>query len=93
MLELADAVDVIARALAENASPEIGRSGLIAVAESTGRLPRTESLSTETVLAQLRSVVVDLLQVTGLDVDDAVAAMPPERPRVLSGVERRRGVP
>ncbi len=81
MLELADAVDIIARALAENASPEIGRSGLITVAESTGRLPRTESLSTETVLAQLRSVVVDLLQVTGLDVDDAVAAMPPERPR------------
>ena len=30
-----------------------------------GRLPRTASLSTETVLAQLRSVVVDLLQVTG----------------------------
>ena len=37
--------------------------------------------ATETVLAQLRSVVVDLLQVTGLDVDDAVAALPPERPR------------
>ena len=43
---------------------------------ATGRLPRTESLATETVLAQLRSVVVDLLQVTGLDVDDAVAAHP-----------------
>ena len=81
MLSLADAVDVIARALAENASPEIGRSGMLAVAEATGRLPRTASLATETVLAQLRSVVVDLLQVTGLDVDDAVAAIPPEQPR------------
>jgi uncharacterized membrane protein YgaE (UPF0421/DUF939 family) len=81
MLELADAVDVIARALAENASPEIGRSAMLAVGESTGRLPRTASLATETVLAQLRSVVVDLLQVTGLDVDAAIEALPPEQPR------------
>jgi hypothetical protein len=81
MLELADAVDVIARALAENASPEIGRAGMLAVAESTGRLPRTASLATETVLAQLRSVVVDLLQVTGLGVDEAIEALPPEQPR------------
>lgn len=81
MLELADAVDVIARALAENASPEIGRAAMLQVAQGTGGLPRTSSLSTETVLAQLRSVVIDLLQVTGLDVDDAVAAMPPEQPR------------
>ncbi len=81
ILELADAVDVIGRSLAENASPEVGRTGLIAAAEHTGSLPRTSSLATETVLAQLRSVIVDLLQVTGLDVDAAVAAMPPEQPR------------
>jgi len=81
ILELADAVDIIARALAENASPEVGRTGLIAAAVRTGGLPRTFSLATETVLAQLRSVIVDLLQVTGLDVDAAVAAMPPEQPR------------
>jgi uncharacterized membrane protein YgaE (UPF0421/DUF939 family) len=81
MLELADAVDVIARSLADNASPQMGRSGLQAAAEGTGTLPRTSSLATETVLAQLRSVIVDLLQVTGLDVDAAVAAMPPEQPR------------
>ncbi len=59
----------------------MGRSGLRAAAERTGTLPRTSSLATETVLAQLRSVIVDLLQVTGLDVDAAVAAMPPEQPR------------
>ena len=81
LLDLADAADVIARALSENASPEIGRTSMLEVAQGTAALPRTSSLSTETVLAQLRSVVVDLLQVTGLDVDDAVAAVPPEQRR------------
>ena len=81
MLDLADATDVIGRALAENASPEVGRTAVLRVAEETGRVPRTDSLATETVLAQTRSAVVDLLQVTGLDVDAAIAALPPERPR------------
>lgn len=79
--ELADAADLIARALAENASPEIGRKAVLAVAVATSHLPRTDNLVVETVLAQLRSVVVDLLQVTGVDVDDAIAAVPRERPR------------
>lgn len=77
--QLADASDIIARALSENASPAIGRSGLERVALLTAELPRTESLATETILAQTRSVVVDLLQVTGLDVDEAIAAVPRER--------------
>lgn len=81
LLELAGATDIIARALSENASPEIGRTALLAVAADTATVPRTESLATETVLAQIRSTVVDLLQVTGLDVDQAVAAVPRERPR------------
>lgn len=81
LLELADATEVIARALSENASPEAGRPAVLRVAERTGRVPRTASLASETVLAQARSVVVDLLQLTGLDVDEAIAALPPERPR------------
>ena len=81
LLELAGATDVMGRALSENASPEIGRPALLAVAAGTGRVPRTASLATETVLAQIRSTVVDLLQVTGLDVDQAIAALPPESPR------------
>lgn len=79
--ELADATDVMARALAENASPSIGRAGLLRVALLTAQLPRTSRLSTETVLAQTRSVMVDLLQVSGLELDDAIAALPPERER------------
>ncbi|MBC9821392.1 FUSC family protein [Terrabacter sp. MAHUQ-38] len=81
LLELAGATDVMGRALSENASAEIGRSALLVVAAGTGEVPRTPSLATETVLAQIRSTVVDLLQVTGLDVDQAIAALPPERPR------------
>lgn len=81
MEDLADATDVIARALSENASPEVGQKALLAVAVGTSHLPRTPNLVTETVLAQLRSVVVDLLQLTGLDVDEAISAMPRERPR------------
>jgi uncharacterized membrane protein YgaE (UPF0421/DUF939 family) len=81
LARLAEATDTIARALAENASPEVGRRALLDVAVGTSQLPRTTSLVTESVLAQLRSVVVDLLQLTGLDVDEAIAAMPRERPR------------
>jgi hypothetical protein len=81
MANLAEATDTIARALSENASPEVGRQALLDVAVATSKLPRTTSLVTESVLAQLRSVVVDLLQLTGLDVDEAIAAMPRERPR------------
>ncbi len=79
--DLADATDVVARALSENASPEVGRRGLLDVAVQTSHLPRTSNLVVETVLAQLRAVVVDLLQVAGLDVDEAIGAMPRERPR------------
>jgi uncharacterized membrane protein YgaE (UPF0421/DUF939 family) len=81
LLELAEATDVMGRALSENASPEIGRPALLVVAAGTGEVTRTSSLATETVLAQIRSTVIDLLQVTGLDVDQAIAALPPERPR------------
>jgi uncharacterized membrane protein YgaE (UPF0421/DUF939 family) len=81
ILDLADATDVMGRALAENASPEVGRPALLRVALETGQVPRTDSLATETVLAQIRSAVVDLLQVSGLDVDAAIAALPQERRR------------
>ncbi|NUR17596.1 MAG: aromatic acid exporter family protein, partial [Dermatophilaceae bacterium] len=76
ILQLAAATDVVGRALSENASPEVGRPAMLAVARATAALPRTSSLATETVLAQIRSTVVDLLQVTGLDVDQAIAAVP-----------------
>lgn len=81
MDQLADAADVLARALHEGAAPGAGRAVLLAVAARTATLERTPYLSVEVVLAQMRSVCVDLLQVTGLTVDEAVAALPPVETR------------
>ncbi len=75
--DLAAAAEVVSHVLSDNASPEVARPPLLAVGAATAGLPRTGQLSVEVVLAQIRSVVVDLLQVTGLDVDAAVASLPP----------------
>lgn len=79
--DLADAAEVVARALAENAHPEVGRSALLRVAQQTAELERP-GLMVGVLLVQLRSVLVDLLQLTGLDDEAALAALPrlPERP-------------
>ena len=55
---------------------EQGRGGIVAVARKTDRLERG-SLSVGVLLVQIRSLIVDLLQVTGLDYEEAVAIMPP----------------
>ena len=78
--DLARAVEILSEALTDNAAPEVGRSALLAVGRATGDLERIGGLSTEVVLAQVRSVVVDLLQVTGLDTGEALAALPPVQP-------------
>lgn len=74
---LADAAEILADVLVDNSSLSAARPPLLAVARATGDLERTGGLSTEVVLAQVRSVVVDLLQVTGLDTGEALAALPP----------------
>ncbi|MDQ2796843.1 MAG: FUSC family protein [Actinomycetota bacterium] len=78
--DLADAVGIVARVLGENASASMGRGGIVAVGQATADLERG-LLSTDVLLAQIRSVVVDMLQVTGMTYEDAVAAIPalPER--------------
>ena len=89
--DLADATDIMARVLAENAPAAMARAGIAAVGESTARLPRG-TISIDVLLVQIRSLVVDLLEVTGLDNEEAVAAMPtlPERPSRRSGQRPRR---
>ena len=79
--DLADAADVVARALAENAHPQVGRSALVAVARRTQSLPRP-GLMVGVLLVQLRSVVVDLFQLTRLDDEAALGLLPvlPETP-------------
>jgi len=77
--DLSAATAILADVLTDNASPANARPALIACGRATGELERSHHLSTEVVLAQMRSIVVDLLQVTGLDVDQAIASLPPVR--------------
>lgn len=74
--DLADAVDVLARAMADGAEPAFGRGRLIELARRTSEVER-EPYYVTILLAQMRSLCVDLLQVTGLDYEAAVAAVPP----------------
>ena len=53
------------------------RDALLAVGEATGLVERTDELAAEVVLAQLRSVVVDLLLLTGIDQLESTDALPP----------------
>lgn len=78
-LDLADAADVAADELAANRQATAARAALFAVAEASGTVERTEVLSAEAILAQLRSVVVDLLMVSGMDQLESTDALPPPR--------------
>jgi len=74
--DLADAVEVIARAWAENKFANFGRLGLIALGERSRLLDRSE-YHTTILLGQLRSLVVDLLELTGLGHEEAIDLVPP----------------
>jgi uncharacterized membrane protein YgaE (UPF0421/DUF939 family) len=78
-LDLADATDTVAQELAANRLAVAAQPALLAVATATGQVERTPVLSAEAVLAQLRSVVVDLLMVTGMQQLEATDALPPPR--------------
>jgi uncharacterized membrane protein YgaE (UPF0421/DUF939 family) len=73
--ELAQATDDLARVLDEHAQPSSGRAVLERVA---GRSARAEAagLSAEMIRGQVRSMVVDLLVVAGLDDDEAIQLVP-----------------
>lgn len=77
--DLADAVDVVADELAANRMAVAARDPLLVVADATGRVDRSPVLAAEAILAQLRSVVVDLLMVTGFDQLESTDALPPPR--------------
>ena len=75
--DLALAVDAIADELAADRMPEAARPRVLSVGEATGLVERSESLSGDAILAQLRSIVVDLLLVTGMGQLEATDALPP----------------
>lgn len=74
--ELADACDAAAASLLTDGTPLLLRSQLLEIGAATSRLERTGDLSAEVVLAQMRSVVADLLVLTGMDPVEATAAIP-----------------
>lgn len=53
------------------------RDSLVALGEQSNDLPRTGVLSAEVVLAQIRSLIADLLAVSGLDRLEATDQIPP----------------
>lgn len=68
---LAQALTIISRELTEQRSPEHALTQLDAAARVSALVPTGRSLSADVVLAQARSVVVDLMQVSGVAQDDA----------------------
>jgi uncharacterized membrane protein YgaE (UPF0421/DUF939 family) len=77
--DLADAVDEMADELATDRMAVGVRRTLLRIGEGTAQVERVADLSADVVLAQIRSIIVDLLQITGLDVLEATDALPPPR--------------
>jgi uncharacterized membrane protein YgaE (UPF0421/DUF939 family) len=75
--QLAEAADAIATELRADRSPQAAQTRLIELASATSEATSPRSLSAAVVLGQIRSIVVDLLQLAGLSYSDAVASVPP----------------
>lgn len=79
--ELGIAARRVAEELRRNRTAEAVRPDLLSLGARSGQLERTDELAAEAILTQLRSVVLDLLMVTGMDPVEAAASMPAPRPR------------
>jgi len=76
-LDLADATDMVAEELAADRLAVAAREPLLAVGEASSLVELSEELSAQVVLAQVRSVVVDLLLLTGMNQIESTEALPP----------------
>lgn len=85
--DLADATTTLAEQLAVGAEGDVAVGRLEDVAEASADVPLS-TLSADVVLGQVRSAVVDLLQVAGLEPGDARSRVPPVRPRRWRDGER-----
>lgn len=75
--DLADVADVMAAELRADRMAEITREPLVALAHASSHLERTTVLSAEVVLASVRSLIADLLAVSGMDPLEATDQIPP----------------
>lgn len=78
LIKLAEAVELLRTELADGDEPLIARTlAQEAAAQAKAALAGEGGFSVRVVVAQLRSIAVDLLQATGVSRDDAIAALPP----------------
>jgi uncharacterized membrane protein YgaE (UPF0421/DUF939 family) len=77
--ELAAAVEVVATELDADRLAVAARPALLGVGHASAAVERSDDLSAEVILAQVRSVVADLLLLTGMDPFEATDALPPVR--------------
>jgi uncharacterized membrane protein YgaE (UPF0421/DUF939 family) len=75
--DLADVTDAVADELRADRLPESERDELLSIAAATSTIERTNDLTGEVILAQLRSIIADLLRVTGMDPLESTDALPP----------------
>lgn len=76
-LRLAQATDRICVELRANRMASAVQEDLLSIGEATAKVPRSQVINAEGVLLQLRSVLVDLLQLTGMGQFEATDALPP----------------
>lgn len=79
--DLARSCDDIARELHERHEPTAARAGLHRLAERSAVIDPASGLSGEVIRAQVRSMVVDLLVLTGMSVDEAGELVPVSHPQ------------
>jgi uncharacterized membrane protein YgaE (UPF0421/DUF939 family) len=75
--DLAGLTDQMAAELAADRMPTVVQKGLVELGRRSSELPATTALSAEVVLAQTRSLLADLLAVTGLEPLAATDVIPP----------------
>ncbi|HWM73912.1 MAG TPA: FUSC family protein [Nocardioides sp.] len=78
-VDLSLAAEQVADELRADRMAAAAQPALLRVGEATGRVERSDVLAAEAILAQLRSIVVDLLLLTGMDQMESTDALPPPR--------------
>lgn len=76
MQDLADAVRYMAGELYNRRLPTAAQARLVALGRSSSRLRLADTMSAVVILAQLRSIITDLLELTGLDYAEARTRVP-----------------
>ena len=75
--DLAACADQVADELAAGRLAESARPGLVALGQASATVQRAPGLSGEVILAQVRSIIADLLSVSGMDPLESTDQIPP----------------